>query len=160
MGTKNKLGAIRVNLVLSVIILLSLVYFSFYGLYSNQLHFNRLESYIFPILTLVHLVYLYILWFKISENEYPDMIMRNIEYVMYGIFIFYLYKISETALVLNSYQEFEDHIIPNTFFPIGTLIVSLQILLSICTLWSFFLRKRQVGQYDFDYLNHHENTWG
>ncbi|GGW25641.1 hypothetical protein [Arenibacter certesii] len=160
MGTKNKLGAIRVNLILSIIILIALVYFSFYGLYSDQLHFNKVESYILPILSLVHFVYIYILWFKVSENEYPDIIMRNIEYVMYGVFIFYLYEIIETALILNSYQQFEGHIIPSTFHPIGILIISLQILLSICTLWSFFLRKRKVGQYDFDYLNNHENTWG
>ncbi len=157
MGVKIKIGAIRQNLIISISIILVLMIFSFYGLYSNHFHFNQLERFLFPIISVIHFIYLYILWFKVSENEYPDTIMRNIEYTMYGVVLFYIFKIIETALLLGTYTKFEGYIIPTTFLPLGIIKISLQILLPVCTIWSFSIRKKKVGNYNFDYLNEHSD---
>ncbi|MCM4171052.1 hypothetical protein DHD32_06150 [Arenibacter sp. TNZ] len=128
-------------------------------MYGNTFIFSRVENYIFPFLTIIHFLYLYVLWFKITENEYPDMIMKNIEYVMYGILLVYLYEISETFLILGSQNEFQDHVIPSSFEPMGILIIALQSFLILLTVWSFVIRKQRVGKYDFDYLNNHIDAW-
>jgi|TARA_R110000796_G_scaffold47977_5_gene115059 hypothetical protein len=91
--------------------------------------------------------------------EYPDMIMKNIEYVMYAVLLAYAYNISETFLILGSQNEFQDHVIPSSFVPMGILIISIQTLLVLLTVWSFIIRKRIVGKYDFDYLNNHIDAW-
>jgi len=149
----------QINIVLTIVSLLSLIVLGFYSMYGNTFVFNRFESYIFPLLTMIHFLYLYVLWFKITEREYPDMIMKNIEYVMYGILLVYGYNIYETFLILGSQNEFQDHVIPSSFVPMGFLIIALQALLVLLTVWSFVIRKRIVGKYDFDYLNNHIDAW-
>jgi hypothetical protein len=149
----------KTNLFISVIILIALIFLNFYGLYSNQFHFNKPGSFIFPLVTLAHFVYIYVLWFKISEDEYPDVVMKSIEYIMYGVLLVYFYEIVETFLLLSSQEKFHDYVIPSTFMPMGILIISLQSLLVLFTLWSFLIRKRRVGKYDIDYLNDHLSSW-
>lgn len=149
----------KTNLIASIIILIALIFLNFYGLYSNQFHFNKPGSFIFPLVTVVHFVYIYVLWFKISEDEYPDMVMKSIEYVLYGALLVYFYEVVETALLLSSQSKFSDHIIPSTFMPIGILMISLQSILVIFTIWSFIIRKKMVGKYNIDYLNDHLRAW-
>lgn len=148
-----------INIILTIVSLVSLIILGFYSMYGNTFVFNKLGSYVFPFLTMIHFVYLYVLWFKITEREYPDMIMKNIEYVMYCILLVYGYNIYETILILGSQNEFKDHVIPSSFIPMGILIISLQTLLVLLTVWSFVMRKRMVGKYDFDYLNNHIDAW-
>ncbi|MDL5511857.1 hypothetical protein QSE00_08540 [Arenibacter sp. M-2] len=149
----------QINIVLTIISLVSLIILGFYSMYGNIFIFNRVESYIFPVLSLIHFLYLYVLWFKITENEYPDMIMKNIEYIMYGILLAYGYNIYETFLILGSQSEFQGHVIPSSFVPMGFLIIALQSLLVVLTVWSFVIRIQRVGKYDFDYLNNHIDAW-
>ncbi|MCK0191119.1 hypothetical protein [Arenibacter sp. F20364] len=159
METSVKGTAPKINIVLTIITLVSLIFLSFYGMYGNTFIFNKIENYLFPFLTITHFLYLYVLWFKITEKEYPDMIMKNIEYIMYGILLVYLYKISETIVIFGSQNEFQDHVIPSSFVPMGILIITMQSLLIVLTIWSFVIRKQRVGKYDFDYLNNHIDAW-
>ena len=87
------------------------------------------------------------------------MIMKNIEFIMYGIVLVYFYEISKTILIFGSQNEFQDHVIPNSFVPMGILIIALQFLLILLSIWSFVIRKKMVGKYDFDYLNNHIDAW-
>ncbi|WP_157941168.1 MULTISPECIES: hypothetical protein [Arenibacter] len=159
MGNSIKSVVPKLNIILTTITIACLLCLSFYSMYGNTFIFSRVENYIFPFLTIIHFLYLYVLWFKITENEYPDMIMKNIEYVMYGILLVYLYEISETFLILGSQNEFQDHVIPSSFEPMGILIIALQSFLILLTVWSFVIRKQRVGKYDFDYLNNHIDAW-
>ena len=149
----------KTNIVLTIVVLLALIVLSFYGMYGNAFFFNKVENYIFPLLTLTHFLYLYVLWFKITEKEYPDAIMKNIEYIMYGIVLVYGYEFFSTYSILSSRNEFQDHVIPNTFMPMGILIMTLQALLVCLSIWSFAIRKIRVGKYDLDYLNNHLDAW-
>ena len=149
----------QINILFTIVTLVSLIFLSFYSMYGNTLMFNRMENYIFPCLTIIHFLYIYVLWFKITEREYPDMIMKNIEYLMYGILFVYCYEISESYLILGSQNEFQDHVIPSSFLTMGILIISLQSFLVLLTIWSFVIRKQRVGKYDFDYLNNHLDAW-
>ncbi|MCK0145875.1 hypothetical protein MWU78_09485 [Arenibacter sp. F26102] len=159
MGNPIKTTIPKLNIILSVLVIACLLCLSFYSMYGGTFIFNRIENYIFPFVTIIHFLFMYVLWFKITENEYPDMIMKNIEYIMYGILLVYLYEISETVLVLASQNEFQNHVIPSSFMPMGILIISLQSLLVLLTIWSFVIRKQRVGKYDFDYLNNHIDAW-
>lgn len=143
----------------SIAVLTLLIIFSFYGLYSNAFYVLKPDNYIFPLLTLVHFTFLYVLWFKVEEDELTDPLMRNIEYTLYVIFLVYLYETSETARILTTYSEFESYVMPETFIPVGTLILSLQILLLLLTLISFKYRKDLVGAYKFDNMNQHIDSW-
>ncbi|WP_089884550.1 hypothetical protein [Kriegella aquimaris] len=144
---------------LSIMALLVLSVFSFYGLYTDKFYFFKPDNYIFPLLSIVHFTFLYVLWFKIKENELSDPPMRTLEYSLYIIFLVYLYKFFETTQILISYDEFENHVIPNSFFPIAILIVTLQLLLMALTLMAFKYRKDLVGQYVFDDMNQHVDSW-
>ncbi len=149
----------KTNILLTIVVLLALIVLSFYGMYGNTFFFNKAENYIFPLLTSTHFLYLYVLWFKITEREYPDVIMKNIEYIMYGIVLVYGYEFFSTYTILSTHNEFQDHVIPNTFMPMGILIVTLQTILVCLSIWSFAIRKIRIGKYDFDYLNNHLDAW-
>ena len=136
-----------------------LIVFNFYGLYSNKFYLLKPDNYIFPLLTIVHFVFLYVLWFKIRENELTDPKMRNLEYAMYAILLVYIFKIFDTAYILSTYNDFENHIMPRTFMPVGLFILLLQFMLLSLTLITFYHRKQEVGEYNFDSINENIDSW-
>lgn len=146
-------------LYLSLALLPVLIVLNFYGLYSNQFYLLKVDNYIFPMVSILHFVYLYALWFKIRESEYPDHPLRNVEYGMYAVLIIYLFQLADTGLILNTYSEFQSHIIPETFLPVGVLMFGLQLLLILLTFASFGHRRKQVGEFDFDAINENLDSW-
>lgn len=146
-------------LILSVSVLLLLNIFSFYGLYTNKFYFFKFDNYIFPLLTLVHFTYLYAVWFKIKEEEITDPQMRNLEFTLYVILVLYVYKLFETISILLSYSDFETHVIPATFIPIGTFITFLYVMLLVLTLVTFKHRKDKIGAYNFNKINDEIDSW-
>lgn len=147
------------TLILSVGILALLNIFSFYGLYTNKFYFFKIDNYIFPLLSIVHFIFLYVLWFKIKEDELSDPPMRTLEYVLYIISLVYVYKLAETIIILLSYNSFDNHLIPSTFLPLGYFILLLYILLLIVTYLAIDYRKKIVGTYLFDDMNQHVDHW-
>lgn len=144
---------------LSIGVLALLVIFNFYGLYTNKFYFFKPDNYIFPLLSIVHFIYLYALWFKISERETADAPMRNLEYALYVIVLIYIFKLVDTLYILLSYSDYSNHIIPDTFLPMGMIILLLQLLLLGLTLLSFVYRKAEVGEYNFDNINGNIDPW-
>ncbi|WP_281543205.1 hypothetical protein [Maribacter aestuarii] len=147
------------TLFISIAVLVILNIFSFYGLYTNKFYFFKIDNYIFPILTIVHFIFLYVLWFKIKEDELSDPPMRNLEYSLYIILFVYAYKLFDNLFILISYGEFENHLIPGTFLPLGILIFTLHLFLIGLTLLAFSYRKEVVGNYLFDDMNQHVDSW-
>lgn len=137
----------------SILILLLLIVFSFYGLYSNKFYPFKFDNYILPVLSLVHFTYLYVVWFKIKEQERPDWQMRNLEFALYIIFFIYFFKLFETLFIVLSYNDFENQILPKTFVPIGVLIVALYLVLLGLTLLIFAHRRSIIGSYRQDFMN-------
>lgn len=144
---------------ISMVVLGALIVFSFYGLYTNKFYFLKPDNYIFPLLTVAHFTFLYVLWFKITENELTDPQMRNLEYALYVIFLLYVFKFFESIYILMSYNQYENHIIPKTFIPLGGLIFFLHLLLLGLTLLAFHYRKSLIGNYRFDDINRHIDSW-
>ncbi|MBT8300193.1 MAG: hypothetical protein KJO63_02565, partial [Maribacter sp.] len=102
------------TLLLSIIILLLLIVFSFYGLYTNKFYLFKFDNYIFPLLTIVHFIFLYAMWFKIKEREITDPQMRNLEFALYVVFFIYIFRLFDTIFTLLTYSDFESHVIPIT----------------------------------------------
>ncbi|CAM4315059.1 hypothetical protein ZORO111903_12995 [Zobellia roscoffensis] len=144
---------------ISIAVIAILIIFSFYGLYTNTFYLLKPNNYIFPLLTLCHFTFLYVLWFKIKEDELTDPQMRNIEYILYAVFAVYVFKTVESLYILVSYSEFENHIIPASFFPIGILIFLLHLFLLGLTLLAIKYRRDMVGAYEFDDMNQHIDSW-
>jgi len=147
------------SVLISAIVLTLLIILSFYGLYTNKFYFFKYDNYILPILSIIHFIFLYVLWFKIKEEEISDSPMRNIEYALYVVFIVYLFKLIDTLYIISTYTEFENHQIPATFFPIGSLIIVLYLLLIGLTIITFVYRKKYVGPYNVDILNEQIDSW-
>ena len=147
------------TLMFSLIVLVLLNVFSFYGLFTNKFYFFKFDNYIFPILTLVHFTFLYAMWFKIKEDEIADPQMRNLEYALYVIFLIYVYRLFNTVSILFSYSNFESHVIPATFLPLGILILFLYIMLLLLTLITFKHRKDKIGSYNFNKLDDRIDSW-
>jgi len=146
----------RINLFLTKLCLSILIVLSFYGLYTNKFYFLKFDNYIFPFLTLFHFIYLYVIRFKITENELPDPRMRNLEYGMYILVFIYFYKAFETIYIISCYGDYSDHLIPTTFLPMGMLILGLYILLVFLSFVTFMHRKQRIGAYDFENMNNIE----
>lgn len=159
MQTPNRLSLWKFCYYSSLLLLTVLIVFSFYGLYSNRFYFMKIDNYIFPLLSILHFVYLYVINFKIREEEYPDHIMRNIEYGMYAILLIYIFKCFDTLDILMSYEQYQSYLIPETFIPLGLLILSLQLLLVGLTTLSFYQRKTLVGPYEFEQIDKNMNSW-
>ncbi|MGB5270646.1 MAG: hypothetical protein WBN52_09095 [Eudoraea sp.] len=159
MNTILRFFSWRKCMILSVAVIAILIVLNFYGLYTNKFYFFKFDNYIFPLFTVVHFIFLYVLWFKIKEQEYTDPQMRNLEYAMYGIFLIYMFKIMDTVYILLSYTEYQDHIMPNTFIPVGTIIFFLQFFLLVLTILTFKHRILMVGPYNFDNINENIDSW-
>jgi hypothetical protein len=147
------------TLLLSICILLVLNVLSFYGMYTNKFYFFKPDNYIFPLLSLVHFVFLYVMWFKVKEGELSDPPMRNLEFVLYFISLVYLFKLGETAYVLSTADQYENHLIPATFMPVGILMLVLYATLLLLTFLTFSFRRQLVGTYLFDDTNQHVDNW-
>jgi protein-S-isoprenylcysteine O-methyltransferase Ste14 len=102
---------------------------------------------------------LYALWFKIKEHEVADPKMRNLEYALYAIFLVYLYKFFDVIFILLGASDYADFVIPETFMPLGILILTLHFLLLALTLLAFKYRKELVGSYNFDEINGQIDSW-
>jgi|TARA_R110002126_G_C10269557_1_gene483933 hypothetical protein len=100
-----------------------------------------------------------VLWFKISEKELSDPPMRTLEYVLYIISLVYIYKLVETIITVSSYSDFENHLIPSTFLPLGFLMMVLYAMLLLVTFLAVLYRKEIVGTYLFDDMNQHVDHW-
>ena len=136
-----------------------LIVLNFYGLYSNQFYFLKIDNYILPLVSVLHFVFLYVMQFKIREGEYPDPVMRNVEYGMYAVLIIYLFQWIDTLYILMSYDDYKAYLIPDTFLPVGVTIFVLQGLLVVLTLSSFLQRKTLIGRYDFEQIDKNMNSW-
>ncbi len=143
----------------SIAVLVLLIICDFYGLYTNNFYFLKPENYIFPVITLIHFTFLYVLKFKIDEDELTDPLMRNIEYMLYGAFLIYVFKTSEILSTLTSYGEFVNYVVPVTFLPLGISIFVLHLLLLVLTIIAIHYRKEMVGEYKFDDMNQHVDSW-
>lgn len=150
MQYKKQIRYWKTTVVLTIITLISLSVYSFYGLFTDKFYFLKIDNYIFPLLTLVHFLYLYVVGFKIKEQEIADPQMRNLEYSLYVILLVYGFKTIDTLTTLLSYGEYDNHIIPNTFIPMGITMLILYIFLLFLTFLSFKLRKEFVGDYNFE----------
>lgn len=159
MNTLEKILNWKRNNIIVILLLLPLIVLNFYGIYAAKFFFLEPSNYIFPVLTLVHFLYLYVLWFKITEQELIDPKMRNLEYGVYALILVYLFKIYDSIITLNSLAEFQDYIIPASSRPIALTKLILHALLPIFTLLSFWHRKRLVGHYNFDNYNNNLNIW-
>ena len=80
--------------------------------------------------------------------------MRNLEYFLYAIFLVYIYKAFESMYILSTYWDYEFHVLPGAFLPLGVTIMMLYLLLISSTLLLFKYRKDRVGNYKFDDMNH------
>ena len=149
----------RTTIHLSIVILALLVIFDFYGLYTNNFYFLKAENYLFPVITLIHFTFLYVLHFKISENELTDPLMRNVEYMLYGSFLLYVFKTSESLYTLTTYGEFVNYVLPATFLPLGILDFILHLFLLVLTILAIHYRREMVGEYKFDDVNQHIDSW-
>ena len=116
-------------------------------------------NYIFPLLTVVHFVYLYVINFKIKEAELPDPQMRNLEYALYIISTVYIFKFFDIFYTLTSLDQYQNHLIPSTFLPIGIVILILYSCLLAITFITFAYRKQKVGSYVFENFNQHMDPW-
>lgn len=149
----------KVSRTLSLLILPALIVLNFYGLYSNTFYWLKVDNYIFPLLTILHFVYLHTLHLKIREGEFVDPQLRNLEYGMYGVLLIYMFKWMDTLYVLNSYNDYDKQILPDTFLPVGLTIFGMQGLLIALTLAAFYHRKTRVGSFNFDRLNENIDSW-
>jgi len=144
---------------LSIGVLAILIVLNFYGLYTNKFYFFKIDNYIFPLLTIVHFTFLYVVQFKMKEQEFTDPPMRNLEYALYAILPVYVFKVLDTVYILLSYGDYENHLMPGTFVPIGIVILVLQLLLVFLTLITFKVRKDKIGKYNFDSINENIDSW-
>ncbi len=154
----NLLNWNRVS-ISTAIILAAVVVLSFYGVYTNSFYLKKPDNFIIPFLSIVHFLYLYVISFKIREDELPDPKMRNLEYALYAVILVYAFKIYESIAIIGSASSLQEHFIPETFFPMNTIILVLYALLILLTLFSFGIRKRYIGVYNFENFNDNLNMW-
>ena len=159
MNSFNQLVSWRRTITATVVVLSLLIILDFYSLYTNSFYFLQPANYLFPLVTLFHFIFLYVLKFKISEGELTDPMMRNVEYMLYGSLLVYIYKASETLFTLTTYNDFANHVLPTWFVPLGLLVFILHLALLTLTILAIHYRKELIGDYEFNNLNRHIDTW-
>src|SRR5690606_10667872 len=122
-------------------------------------YFLKPDNYIFPVLSMVHFLYIYVFWSKITENGLPSPKMRNIEYALYPIMIVYFFKVYDSLQILGSVSQLGEQMVPATFKPMATITLILYSMLFLVTLYTFRLRKKYIGNYNFENYNDNLNIW-
>ena len=87
------------------------------------------------------------------------MVNLYIEYVLYAVMVIYIFKIIDTFSILLSYSNYDNHVIPDTFVPLGVLIFLLYLVLPFLTLLCFTYRQKLIGKYNFENFNDNMNYW-
>ena len=146
-------------MALSNSLLLVLIIFSFYGLYTNKFYFLKVDNYIFPLLAIIHFAYLQGIQSRINSRELSDTSLRNLEYAMYAILPVYIFKLIDTSNIMLSYWEYENYLKPDTFIPVGMGILFSQIVLVLLTIMTFHFRRQILGRYNFDQINDKLDSW-
>lgn len=154
-----RLFPLRILLLISAVLLLILNVFSFYRLFNNEFSFVKFDNYIFPTLTILHFIYIYLLLKKSINAEKVDIGLRNIEYSLYFIYMVYIFKFGESIYRITAYTEFKNEIIPETFFPVGITLIALYLILLLFTFLTFIYRKKEIGRYNFDELHDTMDSW-
>ena len=149
----------KVCRTLSLAVLPVLIVLNFYGLYSNKFYWLKVDNFIFPLVTILHYIYLSSLHFRIREAELADPQLRNLEFGMYGVLLIYGFKWMDTLYVLMSYNDYDHQILPDTFLPVGMTLLGLQGWLVALTFAAFYFRKSLVGSYNFDQVNENFDSW-
>lgn len=143
----------KYNIFASILLLMFLIFANFYGLFTDRFYFLKIENYLFPVLTIIHFVYMYVIRFKIVENDYPDIQMRNLEYCFYVVTVYYLYRIIDLSLLLYIYDKSEDLVIPTSFLPATIAILVAYAVLLALALHLFRIRSKRIGFYQIDYYS-------
>lgn len=143
----------KYNIFASIVLLMFLIFANFYGLFTDRFYFLKIENYLFPVLTIIHFVYMYVIRFKIVEKDYPDIQMRNLEYCFYIVVVYYLYRIIDLSLLLYIYDRTEGLVLPTTFLPATTTILSAYVVLLLLALHLFKIRSERIGFYQIDYYS-------
>ncbi|SHJ01658.1 hypothetical protein SAMN04487911_10998 [Arenibacter nanhaiticus] len=151
-----RIFSFKVCLLLSVIALIFLVVLNFYGLYSNKFYFNKVDNYIFPVLAIVHLIYLYVLNSRIRRSASIDSTVLNLEYGLYPAFLIYMYRGAETLINLLSYSKFESTLQSEVFHFMVIVISLMYFFLALLSLITFRHRQQILGHYHFLILNKHQ----
>tara|TARA_R110002051_G_scaffold130577_2_gene204438 strand:- start:46688 stop:47137 length:450 start_codon:yes stop_codon:yes gene_type:complete len=146
-------------LLISAVLLLVLNVFSFYSLFVNTFSFSKIQNYIFPFLTSVHFLYLYLLWRKNKNSESSDVSLRNIEYILYFMYMIYIFKFAEYVYRFLKFTDYTDEIMPENFIWMGTFLIIMHCLLLLVTPLTFISRKKIIGKYNFDELHDHLDSW-
>lgn len=155
----DKILPYKIAIIISLMVLIALDILNFYGVYTNQFYFSKPDNYIFPILSLVHLVYLYFLWYGIGKTAPHSSKLRNTEFALYVIMIVYIFKIYDSVQALILFPEFVERIVPETFKPVAVLTLTLYCLLTILTITLFRYRKQYVGPYNVESYNEQFDIW-
>ncbi|MEM7487188.1 MAG: hypothetical protein AAF348_18425 [Bacteroidota bacterium] len=148
----------RTNILIAVILIL-LIGLNFYGPYTNKFYFFKLGNYVLPLLSIVHFLYMYVIWFKMTEEELPDPKMRNLEYGLYALMFFYIFKVYDLFTIFDSASQYQQHLISSVFEPMVIISITLYGFLLVLTLFSFWQRKHFIGGYNFDNYNDNLNIW-
>lgn len=158
-NTLKQLISWKTCLYLNYILLFVLTILNFYGLYSNQFYFQKIDNYIFPLVSILQVTYLNALNEKIKHSQYADTSLRNLEYGVYALLPIHLFKGLETLYILLSFNDYDVTLLPDTFLPVGLLTLLLQGLLMMTTLIAFWYRKKEVGAFNFDQINENIDSW-
>ena len=158
-NTLKQLISWKTCLYLNYILLVVLTILNFYGLYSNQFYFQKIDNYIFPLVSILQVTYLNALNEKIKYSQYADASLRNLEYGVYALLLIHLFKGLETLYILLSFNDYDVTLLPDTFLPVGLLTLLLQGILMMVTLIAFWYRKKEVGAFNFDQINENIDSW-
>nr|WP_298869421.1 hypothetical protein [uncultured Allomuricauda sp.] len=85
--------------------------------------------------------------------------MRNLEYGLYAVVLFYVFKVYDMFIIFDSASQYQQHLISSMFEPMVIISITLYGFMLALTLFSFWQRKRFIGGYNFDNYNDNLNIW-
>lgn len=126
---------------------------NFYGLYTHEFYWLKPDNFILPAVTLIHLHYQRELQKRIKGTKSADYLLQKLEFAMYGVVLIYGFELLETAYTLFQSNSYDRALFPETFWIQALIVVSLQVLFTCLTIYTFYLRRQILGPYNFDYIS-------
>ena len=150
---------LKIEIAFTLIVLLVLSAFNFYGMHTDRFYFGIPENYVFTGLSLFNIWYVRHLWRRLHGHEISYWRIRNTELVMYAVWLGYGYLMIDALISVQETRALKNHIVAESFYTRSYAMIVLYGVLMLLNLRTFLHRKALFGSFSFKKSTDDLDNW-
>ncbi|MDH3697957.1 MAG: hypothetical protein OEQ81_04780 [Flavobacteriaceae bacterium] len=150
---------LKIEITFTLIILVVLSAFNFYGMHTDRFYFGIPENYVFTGLALLNIWYVRHLWRRLNDHGVSNKRIRKMELIMYAVWFGYGYLMVDVIIGLQETRDLKNYIVADSFFVRSYCMIVLYGLLMLLSLRTFLHRKALFGSFSFKNSTEDLDNW-